>query len=385
MEQKIENSIRIGEQIAQHLMDPDGGESSTVKNWADESGCNRQLLEEVSRPEFLHKQHLLYNSVDGTGELRLFRYRQRRRRLVRWSVSCAASVLLCLAGIYYVDRVTVTPGDVLTVASVIQPGTAKAILVLDNEEQVLLTDKAGLVVENGELKAGESGLLYKQADSSPASEEGRPNRLMTPRGGEYKLVLSDGTTVYLNAATTIDYPVTFGADKREVRLSGEAYFEVATEPERPFYVVTDAARLKVYGTSFNVNTYACRGTQVALVTGKVGVRETLSENEHLMAPSQMAEFDREGHFKGIRDVDVMPYVGWKQGRFLFEDESLEEIMYTLSRWYDVDISFASERVKRHHFTGNIERYKEIDVILNAISKMVGVTFAIRDNLIIVNE
>lgn len=209
--------------------------------------------------------------------------------------------------------------------------------------------------------------------------------MKTPRGGEYTVVLSDGTKVYLNAASELKYPVQFDSKKRQVHLSGEAYFEVTRDTNRPFYVVTDAVRVKVYGTEFNVNTYGIGGTQTTLVSGKVGIRGKSSEREYMMEPSQLAEFDVNGEFKGIRNVNAGTYTAWKEGFFVFENEGLEDILNRLARWYDVDVFYGSEKVKGYHFTGHMEKYEDVEIILNAISKMVGVHFTIKDRTIVITE
>ena len=138
--------------------------------------------------------------------------------------------------------------------------------------------------------------------------------------------------MYLNAASKLKYPVQFDSKRREVYLSGEAYFEVTKDMNRPFYVVTDAVRVKVYGTEFNVNTNGIGGTQTTLVSGKVGIWGRGSVQEYIMKPFQLAEFGDNGEFKGIRDVDVKTYTAWKEGFFVFEDEGLEGILNRLSRW-----------------------------------------------------
>lgn len=170
-----------------------------------------------------------------------------------------------------------------------------------------------------------------------------------------------------------------------MHLSGEAYFEVTRDTNRPFYVVTDAVRVKVYGTEFNVNTYGIGGTQTTLVSGKVGIRGKSSEREYMMEPSQLAEFDVNGEFKGIRNVNAGTYTAWKEGFFVFENEGLEDILNRLARWYDVDVFYGSEKVKGYHFTGHMEKYEDVEIILNAISKMVGVHFTIKDRTIVITE
>ena len=177
----------------------------------------------------------------------------------------------------------------------------------------------------------------------------------------------------------------YDKENREVFLSGEAYFEVTKDTNRPFYVITDAMRVKVYGTEFNVNTYSMQGIQTVLVSGKVSVSGKNSKEEYIMQPSQLAEFSGTGVFKGIREVNPVTYTAWRNGRFVFEDEGLEEILNRLSRWYNVDVFYSNEKVKEYHFTGHMEKYENMEVILGAISKMVGVHFTVQGKTIVVTE
>ena len=263
------------------------------------------------------------------------------------------------------------------------PGEHKAMLITAQGQTIALLpsqERDICVQEDFVVKNGQAGIVYQ--DSKKAVSTLQYNTLKTPRGGEYTVVLSDGTKVYLNAASELKYPVQFDSKKRQVHLSGEAYFEVARDTNRPFYVVTDAVRVKVYGTEFNVNTYGIGGTQTTLVSGKVGIRGKSSGQEYMMEPLQLAEFDVNGEFKGIRNVNVRTY---KEGFFVFENEGLEDILNRLSRWYDVDVFYGSEKVKGYHFTGHMEKYEDVEIILNAISKMVGVHFTIKDRTIVVTE
>lgn len=266
------------------------------------------------------------------------------------------------------------------------PGEHKAMLITAQGQTIALLpsqERDICVQEDFVVKNGQAGIVYQ--DSKKAVSTLQYNTLKTPRGGEYTVVLSDGTKVYLNAASELKYPVQFDSKKRQVHLSGEAYFEVARDTNRPFYVVTDAVRVKVYGTEFNVNTYGIGGTQTTLVSGKVGIRGKSSGQEYMMEPLQLAEFDVNGEFKGIRNVNVRTYTAWKEGFFVFENEGLEDILNRLSRWYDVDVFYGSEKVKGYHFTGHMEKYEDVEIILNAISKMVGVHFTIKDRTIVVTE
>ena len=315
--------------------------------------------------------------------------RSKRGKFRVWQVLKYAAVIVVplLLGIYWLQQEHMEEQSQMTMHKTgIVPGGYKATLITAQGKAITLLPSAEediRVQENFVVKNGQKGIVYKYTKKQTTTLQ--YNTLKTPRGGEYTITLSDGTRVYLNAASKLKYPVQFDSKRREVYLSGEAYFEVTKDMNRPFYVVTDAVRVKVYGTEFNVNTNGIGGTQTTLVSGKVGIWGRGSVQEYIMKPFQLAEFGDNGEFKGIRDVDVKTYTAWKEGFFVFEDEGLEGILNRLSRWYDVDIFYSNERVKTYHFTGHMEKYENIETILNAISKMVGVHFTIKEKTIIVTE
>ena len=266
------------------------------------------------------------------------------------------------------------------------PGEHKAMLITAQGQTIALLpsqERDICVQEDFVVKNGQAGIVYQ--DSKKAVSTLQYNTLKTPRGGEYTVVLSDGTKVYLNAASELKYPVQFDSKKRQVHLSGEAYFEVVRDTNRPFYVVTDAVRVKVYGTEFNVNTYGVGGTQTTLVSGKVGIRGKSSGREYMMEPLQLAEFDVNGEFKGIRNVNAGTYTAWKEGFFVFENEGLEDILNRLSRWYDVEFRFKDEKLKEFQFTGTVNRDEGLDGILNLMERMNVVSFEKRNGYIWVKE
>jgi ferric-dicitrate binding protein FerR (iron transport regulator) len=195
--------------------------------------------------------------------------------------------------------------------------------------------------------------------------------MVIPRGGEYRLELCDGTRVWLNSGSRLDYPSFFTGEERVVWLSGEAYFEVSPG-DRPFVVTTSRASTRAYGTSFNVTAYAGEEVQrTTLLSGRVGV--VAGGREYALAPGQQAGVRGDDSVE-VRDVEACLYCSWHKGALLFEGESLEEIMARLARWYDVEVVFLDDRARDLHFTGDLERYAELDDVLRMISLTTRVTF-----------
>ena len=209
--------------------------------------------------------------------------------------------------------------------------------------------------------------------------------MIVPRAGEYSLTLSDGTRVWLNSDSEIRYPVAFGKDRRTVFLSGEAYFEVEKDAERPFYVVLHDMEVKVYGTSFNVNTHYQGKILTTLVEGKVGIRVKSTGAESILQPNQMAEFNREKEEVEVTDVDTYYYTAWRAGEFVFQNETIEEIMDRLCRWYDMEVFYANNDVRGKRFTGVIARFTNVADVLHLIGETATVQFNLKGDVITVSD
>ena len=236
-------------------------------------------------------------------------------------------------------------------------------------------------VEGSFAKAESKSLVYEKQES----EELVYNKMIVPRAGEYALTLSDGTRVWLNSETEIRYPVAFGKDRRTVFLSGEAYFEVEKDENKPFYVVLDDVEVKVYGTSFNVNSHYRGRVQTTLVEGKVGIRVNSTGKERILLPNQMAEYDVKKREIEVKDVETYYYTAWRKGEFVFQDETIEEIMDRLCRWYGMEVFYENEHVKEKHFSGIITRFSNVTDILHLIEETATVKFDVKENIITVSD
>ena len=239
--------------------------------------------------------------------------------------------------------------------------------------------------ETGILNDSLNGLNYANARVQEKDEKIEPvfNTLRIPVGGYYRLTLADGTKVWLNSKTELRYPVTFNGEERKVFLTGEAYFEVTHDEGHPFIVSTDNMNVKVYGTEFNVNTYQKGVIQTTLVNGKVGIRVNSTGKEVILKPNQMAEFEEQSGTVQVKDVDPYAYIAWRNGEFVFERETIEEIMERLSRWYDVKVFYTNESVKQKRFTGVIDRYDDIEQVLRLIEGPATLRFEVKGNTVTV--
>ena len=311
-----------------------------------------------------------------------------RRMTLRWSV--AASIVL-LIGLYVGRAIdewrNLDEERLIARVERAVPGV-KAELILGTGERVVLTRQGALIEgmqETGILNDSLNGLNYANARVQEKDEKIEPvfNTLRIPVGGYYRLTLADGTKVWLNSKTELRYPVTFNGEERKVFLTGEAYFEVTHDEGHPFIVSTDNMNVKVYGTEFNVNTYQKGVIQTTLVNGKVGIRVNSTGKEVILKPNQMAEFEEQSGTVQVKDVDPYAYIAWRNGEFVFERETIEEIMERLSRWYDVKVFYTNESVKQKRFTGVIDRYDDIEQVLRLIEGPATLRFEVKGNTVTV--
>lgn len=322
-------------------------------------------------------------------QLRTLTVGKKKRQLRLQWMKYAALVCLCiggglLAGKYYMGNGT--EKDVAVVESGIKVpsiahGSSKALLILDDGEEVVLGSGESFstkdaVVEDG----GDAGVItYKKSEDTAV----RMNRLVVPRGGEYNVVLADGTMVYLNAESELYYPVAFGGERREVELKGEAYFKVVKDEGKPFVVKTKEMSVRVWGTEFNVNTQ--REQQyyaTTLVEGKVEV-QVPGHKPYFLEPSQQLRLDSRTAEVSCVKVNTLPYTAWKDGKFVFNHERMEEVTAKLEKWYDVEFCYPEEALKGIGIFGIISRYEDINKVLNILSSTRLVGFEYRDGKIYV--
>lgn len=367
-----------------------GEEKVKLEEWVSQDPSREKLFKEICNEKSVASDFGIYEKVnkDSAWEKVILKgnikQKNNARRLGWYKFVAAVMIPLMVVAVGYFIRETkqgIEPKD--TEFASIEPGKSKAILRLADNRVIEITREQETrfdVAEGIAATNNLSGMVYPEQVAMGKAEY---NVLEVPRGGEYTVTLSDGTVVYLNSGSELRYPVAFGAERRDVFLSGEGYFEVAKDAERPFFVNADKLKIRVYGTSFNVNTYNIANVETVLVEGKIGIQG--NNAEYTVKPGQLALYNREKGTMEIRDVDVRPYVAWKEHEFMFDNESLEEIMNTLSLWYDVDVFFQTASLKQLHFTGHLGRYEEVSHILDAISGVTQVKFSVKGRTIIVME
>lgn len=303
----------------------------------------------------------------------------------------AASLLLVVAaGLYMYQHTVKGKSDVTQFAknhqpvTTIKPGAAKAVLTLADGSTVALNDtvKRTLAVQQGAVLIQDGGQLIYQSDKEGRNNEAlAQNSITTPRGGEYQVHLGDGTVVWLNSASSITYPVAFNTKERRVKISGEAYFEVAKNPNQPFIVEANGTEVKVLGTHFNVNAYTDDNlVRTTLVEG--AVRVSKNGQYALLKPDQQAtSFNGSNQIEVIK-VDAMEALAWKNGTFLFNNENIKNVMKVISRWYDIDVAYNGD-VTNKTFGGTISRFENFEKLLKTLELTGAIHFKIQGRRVIV--
>lgn len=235
------------------------------------------------------------------------------------------------------------------------------------KDSVLRENGAGILIDTGRSvvyrpeNIREVGLVY--------------NTLTVPRCCEYRMVLADGTQVWLNSESELRFPVNFTGNERRVFLKGEAYFQVAKDETKPFRVETGALEIEALGTQFDVNAYRDNGKwMTTLVEGRVRVSTGEAKQTCVLEPGKQAQLH--DNVLTVSDVNVEEITGWKEGRFVFRNMTMENIARQLERWYDVEIDFSDVVVRYYRFTGVMKRYNQLSQLIEMIEETTDVKFQV---------
>jgi transmembrane sensor len=312
---------------------------------------------------------------------------------MRWLAVAASILLLLSAGGYYLmtDQTSGTrQGEPATATTkqppVIAPGGNKAYLTTANGITIALNDvKKGAITTQGAVqvtKLDDGELAYHPLQTGhEESATAIYNTISIPRGGQYKIVLADGTRVWLNSASQLRYPAAFTGRERNVELTGEAYFEVAKNKTKPFRVQVNGTTVQVLGTHFNINGYDDEAAvKTTLLEGSVKLIN--SRRETLLKPGEQGVFDNTNTAFNIKKVNVEEVVAWKNGFFVFNNENIQSIMKRISRWYDVDVVISKE-VEQKRLGGTVSRFRDVTQVLHSIELTGSVHFKVEGRKITV--
>ncbi len=304
----------------------------------------------------------------------------RQRMLFIWSAAAALILICSFAALYTFRRQA--PETQLTA---IVPGKDKAVLTLADGKKILLDEAAdgSLAVEHGVhiTKTG-SGMVsydFKQAGGSNSPEV--YNTIRTPRGGQFRLTLSDGTRIWLNSDSYVRFPVNFGPNERRIEAGGELYLEVAKDPRHKFLVRTDRQTVEVLGTRFNINAYTDE-SEIRTTLFEGSVKLSSIRSSLILKPGQQSVLSAEQKITIDENADPEVAAAWKNGYFMFDREDIRSAMRKIGRWYDVDVVYQGE-VPDDWLGGSISRYKRVEDVLAKLQLTGQIHFKIEGRRVIV--
>jgi len=275
------------------------------------------------------------------------------------------------------ERQELTQQDIL-------PAQGVAVLQLSDGREVPLNSTTIIQEQEGVVIKNDSSRVL---DYTLATTKSEPlyNTITVPAGGEFRVLLSDGSSVCLNSCSALTYPVPFTGDVREVKLTGEAYFDV-TKSDKPFIVKMADIDVRVLGTSFNLSGYTTnQDVSVTLVSGEVTVHNHQLQQDFNITPGMRFEYNRENHQVKMTEVDPELYISWMKGKFRFEDMRLEDIMVTLNRWYDCTVSYSDDALRDLRFTGAAEKDRSASYLLELIEMITEVKFQVDGKHILITR
>lgn len=381
MKKEMKTTTDISKLIARKILDdtlaPE--EEAALQAWLSDER-NAATYEEVKRLDLVSAMLRLEREDYGERMVARFRRTQQRRmlrlflrRASVWAGVAAVVALLFLAVPRSARRLA---GDsTQQTAMTIVPGEAKAILTLADGQQIDVTGGDHRVVDR---------LLDSVSTALADTVAVRYNTLSIPRGGEFRYELADGTRVWLNAESELRFPETFGGGERRVYVKGEVFFDVAHDEAHPFVVSTGRGDVRVLGTRFNLTDYAGTPLAATLVEGRIRFH-TPDGRDYDVRPSQQLTFDEAGGTVDVQTVDVSVYTAWVDHQFVFRNQSLEDIMTTLSRWYDFHPVFADDSLRGIRLSGRLYRGDDIRVLLDSYERAASIRFVIRgENILVTN-
>lgn len=381
-------STRLIYRKIEGLLSPE--EERVFDTWLNADEKHR-IYYETMRKEFLKEEveKLSRQEIQEgwrTFETRIQKQKKvERKRYLQWSTGIAASVVIVLGCCLFLYMNRQVKPDIQPIARTIVPGQNNAVLEMaDGAVYYLGGQSYSLQEKTGQRIVADSAKLSYVVSS--LDEQGVQdivyNKLSVPRGGEYRIELADGTKVWLNSASRLQYPVVFSGDKREVYLEGEAYFEVKRDTAKPFVVHAGSQEITVLGTSFGVTAYEGETNDyTTLVSGKVKVAFERTDKSYILQPGMQVTYNKESGEVTERKVNTAEYVAWKDGMYVFKQKRLEDILTTLSRWYDFQVFYRSEDVKNVEFSGEVKRFDDFNYLLSLIERTSDVKFII-DNKVV---
>ena len=357
-----------------------------LQEWRKLSPKNEETYQRLVDIHFLEREYRKYKNVEHARPLQDMKSRIQNERLPKqvrfWKLTStvAATLLFAVCSITLWNTFENRSETYMAMDNIssqipdIEAGKTQAVLTLDNGSTIALGADSTL-----------NSQLIAQQQSSSKNEAKRINNLTTPRGSEFMIMLEDSTKVWLNAESQLIYPESFDEKERRVEIKGEAYFQVAKDKTRPFYVESSGVVIRVYGTEFNINAYSEENeVYTTLVSGSISLqRPNESKSELILTPGHQAIYNKDSKITSVKTVNTDAITSWHNGRFVFEEQTLEQIMKTLARWYNFEYEFDNESIRNTVFKGSAPRYANLSEVLSILEKSGDLVFKAKNDKIII--
>jgi sigma factor regulatory protein, fecR/pupR family len=346
-------------------------ERLTLDAWKNASERNLELYEKICSDKVMQDKIKLYSDSNVQTAFDSFIRRRekknmRRRLVVRISRYAAIIALPLFVALFYFNRAEIKDRLSELPENTVPVKRNAPVLTLSNGMQMILYNQdITLNEENGVQITMKTtgGMQYNTSDSTKS--EMVYNTLTTPSQCDFTFTLADGTRVWLNAKSSLRYPVAFTGDERVVYAEGEIYLEVAKDREHPFFVVLNGMKVEVLGTSFNINSYADENfAEVTLVEGHVAAH--VDDHCYDLLPNRQLRWNKENQSVDIKTVNVNDYIAWKEGHYIFKGRMLSEVAKVLQRWYDVEVVFENEESAKVIYTGVVYKEENFDVFIQRL-------------------
>lgn len=388
---KTKQNISLASLIAKYTRGSiSEGEWVELHKWISASDSNKLLFERLTNnvvSNLKYRDNVLSSANKDMVWAKIeSKLRKKKNAHIFNAIKIAASIII-VVGVFSVLMLNRNPYDRMeNTIAVSESSSVVSPTLITSDGKAFSLDENIEISENNVVVSNAHKQLVYAADKSTALANPKTtyNTIVVPKGGDYKLILADGTQVWLNSDTKLKYPSNFNGAYRKVFLEGEAYFDVTKDKKHPFVVNVNGMNVKVLGTSFNVNGYLdSKDVVTTLVEGKVKVENIDKNTSRIILPNEQIIYSREsGDFmKSV--VNTQLYTSWRNGRFVFCEETLENIMTRLSRIYDIDVFYMSKDIKQMRFSGDLQRYDDVEKILDMLEVTKKVKFNKNKNTVIV--
>lgn len=363
-------------------------EQAELDTWREENECNQKLFEQICSETMIREKFDQYKNANVQPAFDAFvkkieKLQSRRHWIGTLSRYAAVVIVLVLVVVFYYSRKEMGTAEQLQFTGGLESIQRNLpVLTLSNGREMVLDTQELLQEENGaRISVNKEGYIqYDRVDS--VSAEVVYNTLSTPSQCDFTFILEDGTRVWMNAKSSLRYPVAFHGKERIIYAEGEIYLEVAKDERRPFFVILDGMKVEVLGTSFNINSYADeKYAEVTLVEGRVATY--VNTENYCLLPNRQLRWDKENKTVEVKPVNVNDYIAWKNGKYIFKERVLSDIAKVLRRWYDVEVVFKNIEQENSIYTGVINKEERLDVFIKRLNETSSFNCRLEDNCVFI--